>query len=50
MDIKFEKYNLDKDILKGLQYLNYKNPSNVQQNLRQEVVKLQVLGFQYVRI
>lgn len=33
MDIKFEKYNLDKDILKGLQYLNYKNPSNVQQKV-----------------
>ena len=38
MDIKFEKYNLDKDILKGLQYLNYKNPSNVQQKVIPQLI------------
>jgi len=38
MDIKFEKYNLDKNILKGLQYLNYKNPSNVQQKVIPQLV------------
>ena len=33
MNIKFEKYNLDKNILKGLEYLNYISPSNVQQKV-----------------